>query len=74
MTGGEHGTAIFERLDGNIERFDFAGNAHDLLFIHADDRTEYRQIGDRIGTGECGDGLTGDLSDAFPRDQGWISS
>ena len=70
MSGREDGAAVLIGEDGGFEGVDVAGNADDLLFVHADQRTENGAFDDAVGDTESLHGLACDLTEAFSRDEG----
>ena len=69
MLRGEYGAAVLVGEDGGFEGVDLTGDRDDLLLIHADARTEYRQLAHRAGNGHGGHGLAGNLTERLTGDE-----
>ena len=69
VTGGEHRAAVLIGQNGGIEGADMAGDADDLLLIHADEGTQHRQRGSVLTDGQRRHGLAGHLPQTLAGDQ-----
>ena len=63
------GAAVLIRQDGGFKGVDLAGNQHNFILVHTDDRTQDRHIADLVGAGDCLNGLAGNLTDALAGDE-----
>ena len=69
MLRGEYGAAVLVGEDGGLKGVDLTGDRDNFLLIHADARTEYRQLAHRAGNGHGGHGLAGNLTERLTGDE-----
>ena len=69
MARGKDGTAVLIGENGRVERADLAGDADNLLLVHADERAQDGQLHHVLAHAQGLHCLAGDLPEAFAGDE-----